>query len=81
MTSGGDSISVGQQEYSATTFTYGAGTDLSVSATTLDITLPQPTNDGAPTIQDTVYWGLGVSNGTPAGTYTGSNTVTATAGI
>jgi len=81
MASGGDSIAVGQQEYSATTFTYGAGTDLSASATTLDVTLPQPTNDGTPTIQDTVYWGLGVPAGTPAGTYTGSNTVSATAGI
>ena len=81
MISGGDSIAVGQQEYSATTFTYSAGTDLSASATTLDITLPQPTNDVTPTIQDTVYWGLGVPGGTPAGTYTGSNTVTATSGI
>jgi hypothetical protein len=76
MTSGGDTIAVGQQEYSADPFTYGAGTDLSLTPTGLNITLPQRT---AGLITDTVSWGIGIPAGTVPGSYTGTNTFTAVA--
>jgi hypothetical protein len=76
--SGGDTIAVNQQEYSATPFTYGGGTDLTGTPTTLNITLPQRT--GA-VVEDDISWGIGVPGGTPNGTYTGTSTFTATAGI
>ncbi len=78
MSDGGNSIGVANQEYSDASFTYGAGTDLSSSPTTFNLSLPQQTSSS---ITDIIYWGLGVPNGTPSGTYTGTNTFTATAGI
>ncbi|MEZ4156403.1 MAG: hypothetical protein R3B52_00285 [Candidatus Paceibacterota bacterium] len=80
MTSGANSISASNIEYAADAFTYGAGTSLSGLSAALDITLPQPTNDGNPTTTDTISWGLGVPPATAAGTYTGTNTITAGAG-
>jgi hypothetical protein len=81
MTSGGDTILVGQQKYSATSFTYSSGgTALTASATGLDITLPQPTAGTVP-VEDVILWGIGIPNGTPQGTYTGTITVAAAAGI
>jgi hypothetical protein len=76
MASGGDEITVDKQEYSATVFTYGAGTDLSTTPSTLDITLPQRT---AGAITDDVSWGIGIPAGTPPGSYSGTNTFTAVA--
>ncbi|MEZ4156402.1 MAG: hypothetical protein R3B52_00280 [Candidatus Paceibacterota bacterium] len=76
MTSGGDTLTVGNQEYDADPFVYSAGTDLSTTPTYINITLPQPTNDGNPTTTDTISWGLGVPPATAAGTYTGTNTIT-----
>ena len=76
MTSGGDIITVGNQEYSATPFTWGAGTDLTTSGVALNLTLPQGTSGTVP-VTDDVSWGLGVPGGTPTGSYTGTNTVAA----
>lgn len=80
MTDGGSgTIAASQQKYSATPFTYSSGgTALSGSPVTFDITLPQRTGG---VVSDDVLWGLGVPNGTPNGSYTGSNTITAVAGI
>lgn len=79
MTDGGNSIAVGQQKYSATSFTYSSGgVALSGTPTTLNLALPQRTTT---VVTDTIHWGLGVLNGTPAGTYTGINTVGAVGGI
>ena len=80
LTSGGDTILVGNQEYSATAFTYGAGTDLTGSAVGLDLSLAQPTSGTAP-VQDDIEWGIGVDNGQPTGTYTGTNTIGAATAI
>ncbi len=80
MTSGGDTIAVANQEYSAAGFTYGAGTDLSASATQINLSLAQPTSGTAP-LTDDVSWGIGIPNGQPTGTYTGTNTISAAAGI
>lgn len=80
MTSGGDTLAASFQEYSANVFTYGAGTDLSGTPAGLNITLPQGTSGTVP-ITDTVSWGIGIPGGQPAGTYSGTNTFTAAAGL
>lgn len=78
MTCSGNTIVVGQQQYSAVPFTYGAGTSLTTSAVTLNITLPQRT---AGVITDTVEWGIGIPNGTiNCAPYSGTNTFSAVAG-
>jgi hypothetical protein len=76
MASGGDTITVGNQEYSASPFTVGAGTDLSTTPASLNITLPQRTV-GA--VTDDVSWGITIPAATPQGDYTGTNTFTAVA--
>lgn len=76
MASGGDTIAVANQEYSADPFAYGTGTDLSTTPTSLNITLPQRT---AGVITDTVSWGINVPAATPQGNYSGTNTFTAVA--
>jgi len=79
MTSGGNNIAVGQQKYSSSSFTYsGGGTALSTTPTTLNLTLPQRTSTA---VTANVSWGIGVPNGTPSGSYSGTNTFTATTGI
>ncbi len=80
MTDGGSgTIAASQQKYGDTAFTYSSGgTALSGTPVTFDITLPQRT---AGVITDDVLWGLGVPNGTVNGSYTGSNTITAVAGL
>ena len=78
MSSGPNTISVNNQEYSSDNFTFGAGIDLSASPTTINLILPQRTST---VITDLLYWGLGVPEGTPAGSYTGTNTLSATSGI
>ena len=80
MTDGGSgSIPASQQKYADAAFTYSSGgTALSTSPTGVNLVLPQRTTTE---ITDILYWGLGVPNGSPAGSYTGSNTFTATAGL
>lgn len=79
MTSGGNTIVVGQQKYADFNFDYGTqGTALSTTPTAIDITLPQRTTA---TTTDDVWFGIGVPTGTVQGTYTGTNTVTAAAGL
>lgn len=80
MTSGGDTLAASYQEYSASVFTYGGGTDLSGTPTGINITLPQGTSGTVP-ITDTVSWGIGIPPGQPAGTYAGTNTFTAATGL
>ena len=71
-------IPVANQEYLATTFTYGSGTDLSGTATTLDLTLPKPTSTTF--VTDNSYWGIGIPGTGVGGDCTGSVTFTAIAG-
>lgn len=66
-------IPIANQEYALTTFSYGVGTDLSVTATDWNLELAAPADDTAP-ITDTTYWQVGVPNGT-AGTCSGTNTI------
>ncbi len=74
MTSGPNTILVGQQQYLGLPFIYGAGTPLSAVATLLNLLLPAPTSTTTPVL-DYVSWGLGVPAGKPAGSYTGTNTI------
>ncbi len=76
MTSVGDTITVGYQEYATTSFTYGAGTDLTGSGVRAEIDLPQRTTS---VVQALLLWGIGIPAGQPSGTYTGTNTFTAIA--
>lgn len=79
MTDGGSgSILASQQKYASSAFTYSSGgTALSGTPTLFDLVLTQQT--GFLPISDDMYWGLGVPNGTPQGSYTGTNTFTAAA--
>lgn len=75
MSSGGNSIAVGQQKYSGSSgFDWdSAGTALSGSATCHELSTSKPT--ASPTNQsENVYWKLRVPSPQAAGSYTGSNT-------
>ncbi len=75
MTSGGNTIAVSYQEHSFTSgFSYGNGTDLSTSATEYELNCPKTTTTGSPASK-AIYWLLEVPDGTPPGTYTGTNTI------
>ncbi|HRP51834.1 MAG TPA: LamG domain-containing protein [Candidatus Dojkabacteria bacterium] len=75
-TCAGDSIAVGQQEYSMSTFTYGSGTDLTSSAFRIQFNLAKPT--ASPSTQTkNLYWRLGLDLGQNLGEYDGVNTVLA----
>ena len=81
LVNGGETILVSQQKYSATAFTYSSGgTVLTGTDTGLNITLPQPTAGTVP-VEDTILWGIGIPLGTAPGTYTGTTTLTAAAGL
>ncbi|MEK7535898.1 MAG: hypothetical protein AAB590_02720 [Patescibacteria group bacterium] len=73
MNSADDTILVEQQEYFADPFTWGSGTDLTSTPTTLNITLPAPSATTTP-VTDVILWGMGVPSGKRTGSYTGTNT-------
>ncbi len=64
------SIPVGNQQYNLSSFSYGAGTALSVTATDVGANLNKPTQS-TPTVTQNVYWQVAVPTGTK-GTCTGS---------
>jgi len=75
MTSDGNSIDVSQQEHSFNDgFSYGTGTDLTTDAEEYELNCPKTTVTGSPAVKET-YWLLQVPSNTPAGTYTGTNTI------
>ena len=77
-TCSGGVLQPGQQEYSLTSFTYGAGTDLvaTTSPATVETVLAKPTSTTTP-VTDDILWGIGIPNGQTPGSYTGQNTFTA----
>jgi len=77
MTSGGNNIPVSSEKYSTTTFTYASGgTALSNSSTSVSgLFLIGPTSTVA--VSSPIYWGIGIPDAQPAGTYTGVNTFVA----
>lgn len=79
LTSGADSIAVGQQKYNSSSFTYSSGgINLSSTPTTINLSLPQRTSTA---VSASVYWGIEISPGAPPKNYTGTNTFTAISGI
>ena len=73
MEKGSDSIGVEYQEYSTSTFTYGDGTTLSNSSTSVGVEMSKPTSHPS-TSTDDIYWGAEVPAVTPKGTYHGTTT-------
>lgn len=77
LASGSNSIATSSQVYSTSTFTY-AGTSTALTASNVTVSgfvLTTPTS--TTNVSGTVYWGLNVPNGTPTGTYSGTNAFTA----
>lgn len=75
---GAGTITVDHQQYSLVTFTVDGGTSLSGTPTTLDTNTPQRTDDNDP-VDDQIFWALYVPDSQTAGSYTGTNTLTAAA--
>lgn len=79
LTSGANSIATSSQSYAASAFTYGVGatsTALTASNVTVgSFTLTSPTS--TTNVSGTIFWGLGVPNATPTGTYSGTNVFSA----
>ncbi|MBI2035114.1 MAG: hypothetical protein HYT12_00320 [Candidatus Liptonbacteria bacterium] len=81
MTFGGNTISVGNQKYATSTFTYSSCTvctALTTTDTAYELDLAKPTATST-SITDDIFWGLSVSNGSVSGLYTGTSTFTARA--
>jgi len=76
MYSVGSTISVENQRYAlAASTAYGSGTPLSTSAIGVSLSCAKTTTDTGTT--KPTYWGISIPFGTIAGTYGGTNTVTA----
>jgi len=63
-------ISVGNQEYYLSAFTYGSGIDLTSSAVDVDISISKPTASPSNSFKS-IYWGIGVPGGSYPGVYDG----------
>lgn len=77
MVFGANTITVGNEKYATSTFTYSSCTictALTTTPTRYELDLPKPTSTAS--VEDTVFWGLGVPNGNPPGSYTGTSTFT-----
>ncbi len=74
---GGDYIGANEQEYSTSTFTYGAGTWTLSSTTpfTRDIDAPKPMDQTD--VSDQVFWGINIPLGKISGAYSGTTTISA----
>ncbi|MBN1617866.1 DUF2341 domain-containing protein [Candidatus Dojkabacteria bacterium] len=74
----GGVVPVGNQEYSLSTFTYSAGTDLSGTAALVQANLAKPTADPSNSYGN-LYWGVGLPSVAPVGSYSGIIYITAVA--
>ncbi len=80
MTSGGDSIAVGQQKYNLTAAQgWTAGTALSTTPTEVELNVTKP-KTGSLTPTKSTYWVLRVPASQKSGTYSGTNTITGLTG-
>ncbi len=77
LTSGSNVIATSSQVYSTSSFTYpGTSTALTGSAVQVNaFALVTPTT--TTNVASNIFWGLNVPNGTPTGTYTGTNVFSA----
>jgi hypothetical protein len=73
-----NTISVSSQEYSLSAFSWGSGTDLQTSTSSINMDLSKPTSHPS-TSTDDVYWGMGVPTNSKSGAYSGVNTFVETA--
>ncbi|MBU0976229.1 MAG: hypothetical protein ABIE03_05890, partial [Patescibacteria group bacterium] len=71
-TCSGEILGVGNQEYALIGFTYGGGTSLSVTPTSVDISVAKPTSAPSNSSGDT-YWGIFIPGITLPGVYNGEN--------
>ncbi len=82
MTGGvGGTILAAKQKYDLAAFTYSSGGTAFTAKDTdaaLELVCAKPTAHPSNS-SDIVFWGLGVTSGTPTGSYTGTNTFTVTA--
>ncbi|KPJ55185.1 hypothetical protein AMJ47_01575 [Parcubacteria bacterium DG_72] len=76
MTCSISSITIGNEEYGISSFTYGTGTDLTDTAVELDLDVPQQTNDATPSTKE-VYWGFGMPSTGVGGSCSGTVVFTA----
>jgi hypothetical protein len=82
MTSSSYSISIANQKFASSSFTYASCTICTIAsttATTTDLNLYKPTSTVA--VSTPTYWGLLVPTGTPPFVYTGANTFSAAAQV
>lgn len=70
-------IPVNQQKYGLATVNYSIlPNTLAIAANNLDINLSRPTS--STNVEDEIYWGIAIPNGTISGNYEGTNTFIAT---
>lgn len=75
---GAGTIAVSHQQYNLLTFTVDSGTSLSGTPATLDTVTPQRTSDIiGDASDDQIFWALFVPLGQTAGSYSGTNSLTA----
>lgn len=81
MTDGGsNSIAVGEQKYAlATSTAYASGTSLGTSPLEVELNVLKTITTLSPATKNT-WWGLNIPSGTPAGSYSGTNTIVAVKG-
>ncbi|RJR25542.1 hypothetical protein C4578_01385 [Candidatus Microgenomates bacterium] len=76
----GSTIAVGSQKWALSSATgYGGATALTGIADEAELNCLKTTSSGTPQTKST-YWGLLIPDGTPPGTFTGENTITAKLG-
>lgn len=76
-----DTIANANEKYSSASITYSDDFTVALTGSNKEynICLPKATNNANP-VNDTLFWGLAIDSGQGAGSYTGSNTITATGG-
>jgi len=80
MTSGSDTIAVSQQHYNLQSGQgWGSGTALSATATEVELNCKKTTITATPETKN-IYWILRVPDPQPAGSYSGTNTITGVIG-
>lgn len=76
LSSGANTIAVGQQKYATSTFAYGSCSlcqFLTGSAASVSVEIPKSTSTSTQNTSN-LYWGIGIPSGTAAESFTGTNT-------
>jgi hypothetical protein len=75
-TCSGSTISVGNQQYSTTSFAYGAGTALNGTPALINLNVNKPTTSPSNTT-GTIFWAINIPSNKTLGTYAGNITIQA----